>query len=201
MQKKPCAGPAPRLCGGRRPWGPRPTSFPAAAPPLHHHHSNPLHSYPGALRVPCQHPGPWSACPPARLQLTPLLENFRTHAAISRLAHYGVLEVLLHFFPEALDRLPPETSQLTGALPAPRAACFVRSWVSHHETQVCTLYRPVCSGIVNLTLCDHAMDRSNGRAVCADVPNAIKGLVQPAGMDDPMVVVQFLRLRRAGNHQ
>lgn len=47
-------------------------------------------------------------------QVTPLLENFRTHAAISSLAHYGVLEVLLHFFPDALDKLPPETSQLTG---------------------------------------------------------------------------------------
>jgi hypothetical protein len=49
-----------------------------------------------------------------RPQLRPLLENFRTHAAISRLAHFGVLEPLLFFFKDAIDRLPPEHSNLAG---------------------------------------------------------------------------------------
>ncbi|KAG2489168.1 hypothetical protein HYH03_012394 [Edaphochlamys debaryana] len=49
--------------------------------------------------------------------VTPLLENFRTHAAISRLAHSGVLEPLLHFFPNTFDRLPPETSRIRGPKP------------------------------------------------------------------------------------
>ncbi len=54
-------------------------------------------------------------CPPPLIaQVTPLLENFRTHGAISRLAHQGVLEPLLHFFPTALDKLPPEDSALKG---------------------------------------------------------------------------------------
>jgi hypothetical protein len=49
-------------------------------------------------------------------ELTPLLENFRTHAAISRLAHRGVLEPLLGFFPSCMDRLAPETSALQGVV-------------------------------------------------------------------------------------
>ncbi|KXZ52835.1 hypothetical protein GPECTOR_8g218 [Gonium pectorale] len=50
-------------------------------------------------------------------EVTPLLQNFRTHAQISRLAHFGVLEPLLHFFPDALDKLPPESSSIRGPKP------------------------------------------------------------------------------------
>ncbi|KXZ43819.1 hypothetical protein GPECTOR_80g179 [Gonium pectorale] len=50
-------------------------------------------------------------------EVTPLLQNFRTHAQICRLAHFGVLEPLLFFFPDALDKLPPETSEATGDKP------------------------------------------------------------------------------------
>lgn len=47
-------------------------------------------------------------------QVRHLLTNHRAHGGITRLAHWGMLEVLTHFFPDALDRLPPETSSLTG---------------------------------------------------------------------------------------
>ncbi|PNH10429.1 TPR and ankyrin repeat-containing protein 1 [Tetrabaena socialis] len=50
-------------------------------------------------------------------EVTPLLQNFRTHAEIAKLAHYGTLEPLLYFFEYAFDRLEPEHSEKPGPRP------------------------------------------------------------------------------------
>ncbi len=48
-------------------------------------------------------------------QVVPLLQNFRTHEAISGLAHCGVLAPLQDLFPHSIDRLPPERSTIPGS--------------------------------------------------------------------------------------
>ncbi|MQM02501.1 hypothetical protein Taro_035269 [Colocasia esculenta] len=45
-----------------------------------------------------------------------LTQNFRTHAGILRLAH-SIVELLYCFFPQSIDRLPPESSLIYGEAP------------------------------------------------------------------------------------
>jgi hypothetical protein len=46
----------------------------------------------------------------------PLSQNFRTHEGIVSLAN-SVGELITHFFPLSIDKLPPETSRVLGPLP------------------------------------------------------------------------------------